>query len=117
MNELILIKASAREYPSRSLRKKDGSRKSMPSHKAIPALVMVLALTLIVGKIARETSHVVSASGNAAQTSSSTFTSSSISIAFDLPTAAVVTFVLILLGLAASLLLMTRLSHTDHSAM
>jgi hypothetical protein len=89
----------------------------MPSHKAISALVMVLALSILVGMMPHQTSYGVSASGNATQTSSSTFTSSSISVAFDLPTAAVVTFVLILLGLAASLLLMTRLSHADHSAM
>ena len=42
---------------------------------------------------------------------------SSIVITFDLPTAAVVTFVLILLGLAAGLLLMARLSFTDHAVM
>jgi len=116
MNELILIKASTREHASLSLRTPD-SIKSVPLFKTTSALVVVLALSIILGMIAHNASYGASTSTNTTQTSSSSFTSSSISIAFDLPTAAVATFVLILLGLAAGLLLMTRLSFTDHSAM
>jgi len=89
----------------------------MPLYKAISILTMALALSILFGMIASQTSYGVSTSGNTTQTASSSFTSSSIRITFDLTTAAVVTFVLILLGLAAGLLLMMRLSYADHSVM
>jgi hypothetical protein len=82
------------------------------SLRVISTLAMLL-LVSILGMVARQASFAVSTSGNATQTTSS-FSTSSIVITFDLPTAAVVTFVLILLGLAAGLLLMARLSFTDH---
>ncbi len=116
MNGLNLIKKSAREYPPRSLRTTPNFRNSMPLHKSISALMLALALTILFGMAAGHVSYGASTSGNATQTSS-TVTTATISIAFDLPTAAVATFVLVLLGLAAGLLLMMRLSHSDHSAM
>ena len=117
MNELILIKASTREYPSRSLRRTPNSRKSLQSSATISVLIMIFALSVLLGTLASHPSYGVSTSSNTTQTSTSTFTTSSISIAFDLPTAAVVTFVLILLGLAVGLLLMMRLSDPDLPAM
>jgi hypothetical protein len=84
---------------------------------AISALAMVLVLSILLGMVTHQLSYADSTSSNSTQTSSSTFTTSSIIITFDLPTAAVVTFVLVLLGLTAGLLLMMRQGQEDHSEM
>ncbi|MDA4129559.1 MAG: hypothetical protein OK457_02200 [Thaumarchaeota archaeon] len=80
------------------------------------ATVIALTLFILFGMLIRTASYGVTTSGNTTQTSSTT-TSASISFAFDLPTAAVVTFVLVLLGLAVGLLLMARMGFADNSAM
>jgi len=82
-----------------------GKLASMP--RLALAITLVLALFFLFGLVAHQASY--GDSTNATQTSSS----SSIVITFDLPTAAVVTFVIVLLGLAAGLLLIMRLSSTD----
>jgi hypothetical protein len=79
--------------------------------------MIAVTMFLVLGVSAYQISYGISTSGNSTQTSSSTLTSSTINITFDLPTAAVVTFVLILLGLSVGLLLMMRLSQADHSPM
>jgi hypothetical protein len=80
--------------------------------KTISVLAIILAVTFLLG-ITIPASFAISTNVNGTQVSTSSSTSSSIHISFDLPTAAVVTFVLVLLGLAAALLLMQRFSYTD----
>jgi hypothetical protein len=78
----------------------------------ISALVIMVGLYFFLAMIIHQASFAVSLSGNNTQVSTSSSTST-IVITFDLPTAAVVTFVLVLLGLAAGLLLMQRFSYAD----
>ena len=73
-------------------------------------LVLALALLILVGIATHLTAFADTTSGNSTQTSSASSTLSRIPVTFDLTTAAVVTFVLVILGLVATLLLMTRLA-------
>ncbi len=77
---------------------------------------MIVVLFFLVGVMTHQTTWAASISSNSTQVTTSSSTSS-IVIAFDLPTAAVVTFVLVLLGLAAGLLLIQRFSYPDRVAM
>jgi len=85
-----------------------------PTEMTISALAIIFMLCFLFGTM-NQPSYAVSTSGNSTQVSTSSSTSSTIVISFDLPTAAVVTFVLVLLGLAAALLLMARFSYTDQA--
>jgi hypothetical protein len=114
MKKSILTKVPERKYLSAMLEKTLTFHKL---HKIISPLLMTLALFILFGIFGRIASYGATTTANTTQTSSTTTTSASISIAFDLPTAAVATFVLVLLGLAAALLLMARVSFADNSVM
>ncbi|MDA4111369.1 MAG: hypothetical protein OK439_02440 [Thaumarchaeota archaeon] len=100
-----MIQASTRDYGLRSLR----------LYGTVLALITSLLFILFL-MMTRVPSYSISTTTNVTQTSSTSSTSSSIIITYDLPTAAVATFVLVLLGLVAGLLLMARITFPDHAA-
>lgn len=77
--------------------------------KASAVLLIALGLLAVLFfSTAQNAAFADTTSGNTTQISSSTASSSSITVTFDITTAAVVSFVLVLLGLAASLILVAR---------
>ena len=93
-----------------SFRPAPNIRQFMPLKVKGSTRILALALLILVGIATHLTAFADTTSGNSTQTSSASSTLSRIPVTFDLTTAAVVTFVLVILGVVAALLLMTRVA-------
>lgn len=106
---------TAMEYDGElSLQRRPNARQFAFPKVKVSVLLLVLSLLIVLFlSTAHQTAFADTTSGNTTQISSTTSSASSITVTFDITTTAVVSFVLVLLGLAASFILMARYANPE----